>query len=65
MMDTYIVLVLRTYSYTYHKMNEPSSKVAIKKVDTLSKQYILLESLLFKITPEKEAKQSSQFQKHV
>ena len=33
----------------------PSSKAAIKKVEALSKQYILLDSLLFKITPEKEA----------
>ena len=33
----------------------PSSKAAIKKVEALTEQYILLDSLLFKITPEKEA----------
>ena len=32
----------------------PSSKAAIRKVETLAEQYILLDSLLFKITPEEE-----------
>ena len=32
----------------------PSSKAAIRKVETLAERYILLDSLLFKITPEKE-----------
>ena len=32
----------------------PSSKAAIKRVDTLAEKYILLDSLLFKINPEKE-----------
>ena len=32
----------------------PTSKAAIRKVETLGEQYILLYSLLFKITPEKE-----------
>ena len=32
----------------------PSSKAAIRKVETLAEWYILLDSLLFKITPEKE-----------
>ena len=32
----------------------PTSKAAIRKVETLAEWYILLESLLFKITPEKE-----------
>ena len=32
----------------------PSCKTAIKKVEALSEQYILLDSLLFKITPGKE-----------
>ena len=31
-----------------------SAKAAIKKMEALSKRYILLDSLLFKITPEKE-----------
>ena len=33
----------------------PTSKAAIGKVETLAERYILLDSLLFKITPEKEA----------
>ena len=33
----------------------PTSKTAIRKVETLAERYILLESLLFKITPEKES----------
>ena len=33
----------------------PTSKTAIRKVETLVERYILLDSLLFKITPEKEA----------
>ena len=33
----------------------PTSKTAIRKVETLAERYILLDSLLFKITPEKEA----------
>ena len=32
----------------------PSSEVAIRKVEMLAERYILLDSLLFKITPEKE-----------
>ena len=32
----------------------PFSKVAIRKVEILAERYILLDSLLFKITPEKE-----------
>ena len=31
----------------------PTSKAAIKKVETLAERYTLLDSLLFKITPEK------------
>ena len=38
--------------YLYLAQNKlPSSKAAIRKVETLSEQYILLDSLLFKITP--------------
>ena len=43
--------------YLYLAQNKlPSSKAAISKVETLAEQYILLDSLLFKIipTPEKE-----------
>ena len=32
----------------------PSSKAAIKRVETLAEKYILLDTLLFKINPEKE-----------
>ena len=41
--------------YLYLSQNKlPSSKSAIKRIETLSEKYILLDSLLFKITPEKE-----------
>ena len=32
----------------------PSSKSAIMKLETLSEKYVLLDSLLFRISPEKE-----------
>ena len=41
--------------YLYLAENKlPSFKAAIRKVETLAEQYILLDSLLFKITPENE-----------
>ena len=41
--------------YLYLSQNKlPSSKLAIKRIETLTEKYILLDSLLFKITPEKE-----------
>ena len=41
--------------YLYFSHNKlPSSKMAIKRVETLAERYILLHSLLFKITLEKE-----------
>ena len=41
--------------YLYLAQNKlPSSKAAIRKVETLAEQYILLDSLLFKITPTAE-----------
>ena len=41
--------------YLYLSQNKlPSSKLAIKKIETLAEKYILLDSLLFKIIPEKE-----------
>ena len=41
--------------YLYLSQNKlPSSKVTIKRVETLAETYILLDSLLFKINPEKE-----------
>ena len=41
--------------YLYLSQNKlPTSKVAVRKVETLSERYILLHSL-FKITPEKES----------
>ena len=44
--------------YLYLAQNKlPSSKAAIKKVETLAEKYILFDSLLFKIvsTPDKES----------
>ena len=42
--------------YLYLSQNKlPSSKVAIKRVETLAEKYILLDSLLFKVNPEMEA----------
>ena len=32
----------------------PSSKSAIRKLETLAEKYVLLDSLLFRISPEKE-----------
>ena len=45
-----------TYLYLSHNIL-PSSKVGIRKVEALAENYILLDSLLFKImvTPDKEA----------
>ena len=37
-----------------HKINFHFSKVAIRKLETLAEQYVLLDSLLFKISSEKE-----------
>ena len=42
--------------YLYLSQNKlPSCKIVIRKVETLAERYILLDSLLFKITPEKES----------
>ena len=41
--------------YLYLSQNRlPSTKTGIKRVETLAEKYILLDSLLFKINPEKE-----------
>ena len=41
--------------YQYLLQNKlPSSKLAIKKLEALSERYVLLDSLLFRIYPEKE-----------
>ena len=41
--------------YLYLLQNKlPSSKSAIRKLETLSGKYVLLDSLLFRISPEKE-----------
>ena len=41
--------------FLYLSLNKlPTSKVAVRKVETLAERYILLDSLLFKITQEKE-----------
>ena len=42
--------------YLYLAQNKlPTSKAAIGKTETLAERYILLDSLLFKITPEETA----------
>ena len=42
--------------YQYLSQNKlPHSKLAIKKLEALSERYVLLDSLLFRIYPEKEA----------
>ena len=42
--------------HLYFSQNKlPSSKSAIRKLETLSEKYVLLDSLLFRISPEKEA----------
>ena len=41
--------------YLYLSQNKlPSSKSAIRKLETLAERYVLLDSLLFKISSEKE-----------
>ena len=41
--------------YQYLLQNKlPHSKLAIKKLEALSEKYVLLDSLLFRIYPEKE-----------
>ena len=41
--------------YLYLAQNKlATSKAEIRKVETLAERHILLDSLLFKITPEKE-----------
>ena len=41
--------------YLYLSQNKlSSSKSAIRKLETLSQKYVLLDSLLFRISPEKE-----------
>ena len=51
--------------YLYLSQNKlPASKAAIRKVELLAERYILLDYLLFKITPQKETA-VLQFQKLV
>ena len=41
--------------YLYLSQNKlPSSEVAIQRIEALAERYVLLDLLLFKITPEKE-----------
>ena len=50
--------------YQYLSQNKlPHSKLAIKKLEALSERYILLDSLLFRIYPDKR-QQFWQYQKH-
>ena len=42
--------------YLYLSQNKiPSSKPAVKKIETLAEKYVMLDSLLFKISSDKEA----------
>ena len=47
-----IAITLKTYINTYHKL--PHSKLVKKKLEALSERYVLLDSLLYIINPEKE-----------
>ena len=41
--------------YLYLSLNKlPSSKLAIREIETLAEKYVLLDSLLFRISSEKE-----------
>ena len=41
--------------YIYLSQNKlPASKPAIRKIETLSERYVMLDSLLFKMSPDKE-----------
>ena len=51
----YLISFHFTDIYLYLSQNKlPTSKAAIRKVETLAERYILLDSLLFTISPEKE-----------
>ena len=51
----YLCSLYFTDLYQYLSLNKlPSSKVAIRKLETLAEKYALLDSLLFKISSEKE-----------
>ena len=51
----YLISPYFTDIYFYLAQNKlPSTKAAIRKVETLAEQYILLDSLLFKITTTSE-----------
>ena len=52
--DIYIVHIVKICTCIYHKIDCLLSKAAIKRAETLAEKYILLESLLFKVNPEKE-----------
>ena len=42
------------YICTCYKIDSQAQQLVIKKLETLSKKYVLLDSLLFRISPEKE-----------
>ena len=46
--------------YLYLVQNKlPSSKSAIRKLETLTEKYVILDSLLFRISPEKKTSSSN------
>ena len=55
-LPTFLVPISKIYTYIWLRLNLPSKKSAICKVENLAERFILLDSLLFKIvtTPEKE-----------
>ena len=54
-LDVYLVLISKII-YLYLSQNKlPTSKAGIRKVEMLAERYILLDSLLFRITSEKES----------
>ena len=51
----YIYKYIYIYLFIYLLQNKlPSSKAVIRKIEALAEKYILLDSLLFKVMPEKE-----------
>ena len=51
--DIYIAHILRSHICIYSQNRLPSSKSAIRKLEALSEKYVLLDSPLFRIAPEK------------
>ena len=48
------MFISRTFIYICYRIKYPLQKQQLEKIEILAEKYILLDSLLFKITPEKE-----------